>query len=44
MRDVRRSRCGTPVESRGATVELARRQPDGTWKYVIDLPMGGMPR
>lgn len=31
---------GSLVESTGATVELARRQPDGTWKYVIDLPNG----
>jgi ketosteroid isomerase-like protein len=31
----------SPVEMSGVTVELARRQPDGTWKYVIDLPNGG---
>jgi ketosteroid isomerase-like protein len=31
---------GSSVEASGATVELARRQPDGTWKYVIDLPNG----
>ena len=32
---------GSPVNLRGVTVELARRQPDGSWKYVIDLPQGG---
>jgi ketosteroid isomerase-like protein len=34
---------GSPVEMTGATVELARRQQDGTWKYVIDLPAGAYP-
>jgi ketosteroid isomerase-like protein len=34
---------GSPVDSSGATVELARRQSDGTWKYVIDLPNGAVP-
>lgn len=29
---------GSTVE--GATAEVARRQPDGTWKYVIDNPDG----
>jgi len=24
----------------GVTVEVARKQPDGTWKYVIDSPDG----
>lgn len=32
---------GTPVALAGVTDELARRQPDGTWKYVIDHPFGG---
>ncbi len=25
----------------GVTAEIVRRQPDGTWKYVIDNPWGG---
>ncbi len=32
---------GNPVELHGTTSELVRRQPDGTWKYVIDHPFGG---
>ena len=32
---------GSPVELAGVTDELARRQPDGSWKYVIDHPFGG---
>lgn len=35
---------GTPVSSTGTTVELARRQADGTWKYVVDLPNGAVAR
>ena len=31
---------GTEVNSSGVTIELARRQKDGTWKYLIDLPNG----
>jgi uncharacterized protein (TIGR02246 family) len=31
---------GASVELSGESAELARRQPDGTWRYVIDLPMG----
>lgn len=27
-------------EVSGVTVEVARKQPDGTWKYVIDSPDG----
>jgi len=30
---------GEPMEHTSA--ELARRQPDGTWKYAIDNPYGG---
>jgi ketosteroid isomerase-like protein len=30
---------GNPVAS-GATAEIARRQDDGTWRYVIDNPFG----
>jgi ketosteroid isomerase-like protein len=29
---------GNPVDLRGGTAEVARRQPDGTWKYVFDHP------
>ena len=32
---------GNPVTLAGVTTELARRQPDGSWKYVIDHPFGG---
>ena len=28
----------TLLPSGGATVEIARRQPDGTWRWVIDQP------
>ena len=31
---------GKPIERRGRTVEVCRRQPDGTWRYLIDLPNG----
>ena len=31
---------GERIELSGESAELARRQPDGTWRYVIDLPMG----
>ncbi len=31
---------GNPVELHGSTAEVARRQPDGTWKYVFDHPFG----
>lgn len=32
--------AGDPVELRGGTAEVARRQPDGSWKYVFDHPFG----
>ena len=32
---------GAPVDLQGTTSEVVRRQPDGTWKYVIDHPFGG---
>ena len=32
---------GNPVDLRGVTSEVVRRQPDNTWKYVIDHPFGG---
>ena len=31
---------GGRVEMSGESTELVRRQADGTWRYVIDLPMG----
>jgi ketosteroid isomerase-like protein len=34
---------GSVVNDSGVTVELARRQKDGTWKYLIDLPNGATP-
>ena len=30
---------GTTVQQSGTTAEVSRRQPDGTWKLVIDDPM-----
>ena len=31
---------GTPLSITHRGVEITRRQPDGTWKYVIDVPGG----
>jgi ketosteroid isomerase-like protein len=31
---------GNPVTMEGESAEVARRQPDGRWLYVIDHPMG----
>jgi uncharacterized protein (TIGR02246 family) len=31
---------GSDVEMRGKALEVVRRQPDGTWLYVIDDPFG----
>ena len=31
---------GARVDLSGESAELVRRQPDGTWLYVVDLPMG----
>ena len=31
---------GSPVTMAGQSVEVARRQADGTWLYVIDTPWG----
>lgn len=31
---------GSPVQLTGISSELARRQHDGTWKYLIDHPLG----
>jgi ketosteroid isomerase-like protein len=32
---------GRPVPLAGTTSEVVRRQPDGTWRYVVDHPFGG---
>ncbi|MTD15024.1 DUF4440 domain-containing protein [Nakamurella sp. YIM 132087] len=32
---------GNPVPLSGVTAEVARRGPDGSWRYVIDHPFGG---
>lgn len=31
---------GSDVSTSGSSVEVARRQPDGSWRYLIDLPYG----
>ena len=31
---------GNPIEVRGTTTDLVRRQNDGTWRFVIDNPTG----
>jgi ketosteroid isomerase-like protein len=31
------------VDVQGASAEVIRRQPDGTWRYVIDHPFGAAP-
>ena len=31
---------GEPVSMEGVAVDVVRRQPDGTWKFVIDNPWG----
>ena len=31
---------GRPVEMRGNSIEILRRQSDGSWRFVIDHPLG----
>ena len=31
---------GSAVDASGTSVEVARRGPDGAWRYLIDLPHG----
>jgi len=31
---------GAPYETKGRTADVVRRQPDGSWLYVIDSPYG----
>jgi uncharacterized protein (TIGR02246 family) len=33
-------RDGTPIEARGRSIEIVRRQPDGSWRFIIDMPSG----
>lgn len=35
---------GKPVSMGSASSKVARRQPDGTWLYIIDLPFGSNPK
>lgn len=32
--------AGDTALTSGTSIEVARRQPDGSWRYVIDLPFG----
>lgn len=34
------SRQGYPIDLRGTATDVARRGPDGHWRYVIDNPFG----
>jgi ketosteroid isomerase-like protein len=29
---------GQPVEASGKAIEVVRRQPDGTWRFILDDP------
>jgi ketosteroid isomerase-like protein len=29
---------GQPVEKAGKAIEVVRRQPDGTWRFILDDP------
>jgi len=31
---------GTAISSTGKAIEIARRQPDGTWRFALDDPFG----
>jgi uncharacterized protein (TIGR02246 family) len=31
---------GKPMKTSGRSIEVSRRQPDGTWRFVIDNPWG----
>jgi ketosteroid isomerase-like protein len=31
---------GSPYETNGRTADVMRRQPDGSWRFVIDSPYG----
>jgi uncharacterized protein (TIGR02246 family) len=32
---------GTPSTMSGSSIEVLRREPDGSWRYMIDHPWGG---
>ena len=32
---------GEPLVLTGCSAEIVRRQPDGTWRYLVDHPFGG---
>lgn len=34
---------GNPAQIEGHSSEIARRQPDGSWLYIIDHPFGSQP-
>ena len=34
---------GAEVSTVGTSIEVARREPDGSWRYLIDLPNGPLP-
>lgn len=34
------NRAGMSFERHGRSIEVVRRQPDGTWRFTIDLPSG----
>ena len=36
------SEDGSPIEMGAVTAEVARRQPDGSWLYVIDNAVGDL--
>jgi uncharacterized protein (TIGR02246 family) len=36
-----RDAAGRPLERRGQTTEVARRQPNGRWLLIVDHPWGG---
>jgi len=31
---------GNPIQMQGHTTEIVRKQPDGSWKYIVDHPFG----
>jgi uncharacterized protein (TIGR02246 family) len=35
---------GEEFEIQGRSIEVVRRQPDGSWRFAIDLPDGATPR
>ncbi len=35
-----RAADGCDVSTSGSSIEVAHRQPDGSWRYLIDLPYG----